>query len=190
MFTFVALVVMVMLTFAFAFAEHTMRCYQNKQRRTLIEIWELIQSAAYAQNLHHKNQGKEFWQPLKAILDNSDRGLTWKPCSPRLMNRIMDLSDVPPVHFIRQQFRIPQEEHLTTCRLCQIALNIGQWIATWDETVISTKEYTTHNLGSIHTYVNEDDLLILANTLTPETELFIRTYCDQTIAGECPWETQ
>ena len=188
MLTFIILVVMVMTVFALA--EHTMHYYQNKQRRTLIEIWELIQSAAYAQNLHHKNQGKEFWQPLKAILDNSDRGLIWKPCSPRLINRMMGLSNVPPVHFMRQQFRIPQEEHLTTCRLCQIALNIGQWIATWDETVISTKEYTTHNLGSIHTYVNDDDLLILANTLTPETELFIRTYCDQTISGECPWETQ
>ena len=188
MLTFVALVVMVML--AFAFVEHTMRIDQNRRRRALIEIWEHIQSAAYALRLHHKNQGREFWQPLKTVLDDSDRGMTWQPCSPHLVNRMMGLSDVPPVHFLRQHIRIPQEEHLTTRRLCQIALNIGQWLATWDEHVMSTKEYTTHHLGSIHTYVKDDDLSRLANTLTPGTESFIRTYCDQTIAGECPWNTQ
>lgn len=164
--------------------------YCKKQCNKLNEIWEIIQSAAYAQRINNSNTGKEFWQPLKNLLDNNDMGLKWRKHPPHLTTRMMALVNTTPTHFLRQQFRIPKEEDLTLRRLFQIALNIGQWVATWDDNVITSAEYEHYKLGSIYTYVDERELCVLAKELTPEMESFIHMYCHKTIIGERPWEEE
>ena len=163
---------------------------EAKAYNRLLNLLNVIQEAANKQQSFDPKTGKMFWQPIKKLVDNTNRQLRWRQHSPRLLEQILSLSNRTPDHFLRQLIRIPNEENLTLRRLCQIALNIGQWEASWDEKIISKEEYNKHNLGSIHTYVAcHAELCALAETLTTDSEKFIYNYCLETIQGKQPWES-
>ena len=93
----------------------------------------------------HKNQtdvsfdGKKFWQPIKIILSDSTwKATKWKKQSKTKYEEIMNMPEffingygnnikIPENHFLIQTVRIPTNEEPSLKKICQIALNIGQY---------------------------------------------------------------
>lgn len=88
---------------------------------------------------NHNFDGKEFWQPIKAILSTSNwTANKWKTQSKNKYNEIMSIPEfiingfgnteiIEQNHFLIQTVRIPQNEKPSLRKVCQIALNIGQY---------------------------------------------------------------
>lgn len=83
--------------------------------------------------------GLKFWQPIKAVLSTSDwKATKWKKQSEAKYKETMSIPEfyingygdnniIPENHFLIQTVRIPKNEEPTLRKVCQIALNIGQY---------------------------------------------------------------
>jgi hypothetical protein len=121
-----------------------------------------------AKNEREKNKnfdGKEFWQPIKAILDKVDIKFDWKKLDKKKVEEIMSLPEyykngngeekiIEKNHFIIQSVRIPTTEEPSLKKLIQIALNIGQYYGTKDNKNInlpynSINSFVSKNVSNI-----------------------------------------
>jgi hypothetical protein len=106
------------------------------------ELFNLVLEKAKNERKKNKDfDGKEFWQPIKAILDKVEIKFEWKKLDEKKVKEIMDLPEyykngnneekiIEKNHFIIQSVRIPTKEEASLKKLIQIALNIGQYEGT------------------------------------------------------------
>jgi len=129
----------------------------------------------------HKNQtdvsfdGKKFWQPIKIILSDSTwKATKWKKQSKTKYEEIMNMPEffingygntikIPENHFLIQTVRIPTNEEPSLKKICQIALNIGQYQGYTKKTI---KNYNIKNY-----ILNSDCCILLKDILTPQNIL-------------------
>ena len=88
-------------------------------------------------NVHFN--GKKFWQPIKTILSESNwKATKWREQSKSKYEKIMNMPEffingygnteiIEKNHFLIQTVRIPKNEEPSLKKVCQIALNIGQY---------------------------------------------------------------
>lgn len=91
--------------------------------------------------------GKQFWQPIKDILSTSDwKAVKWKMQSKKRYGVIMEMPEfiingygetkiIEKNHFLIQTARIPHNEEPSIKKICQVALNIGQYEGYTKETI-------------------------------------------------------
>jgi hypothetical protein len=142
--------------------------------------------------LKEKNQkipgfvGKDFWQPIKAILGQSKwLAKNWKKKSDKeYINNVMSLPEyyingynqreiIKENHFIIQTVRIPmskkeankdEEEPPNLKKVIQVALNIGQYLG------VSGKSTMKYN--KITDYITEKESKIKVSELLHETHIY------------------
>ena len=114
--------------------------------------------------------GKKFWQSIKTILAKSSWNATnWKTQSKTNYEKIMSMSEytingygnteiIEKNHFLIQTVRIPENEEPSLRKVCQIALNIGQYQGYTRETIENS---------TIQDYLlNSDCCILLKDILT------------------------
>ena len=119
--------------------------------------------------------GKNFWQPIKKILSESSwKASKWRKQSNTKYEKIMNMPEfvinghgnteiIEKNHFLIQTVRIPKNEEPSLRKVCQIALNIGQY-----------QGYTRKTVGndSIKNYLlNTDYCILLKDILTKKNIL-------------------
>lgn len=114
--------------------------------------------------------GKNFWQPIKTILSESTwKATKWKKQSKTKYEEIMSIPEffinghgnteiIEKNHFLIQTVRIPKNEEPSLKKVCQIALNIGQYQGYAGKTIKNS---------SIKNYLlNSDYCILLKDILT------------------------
>jgi hypothetical protein len=114
--------------------------------------------------------GKKFWQPIKTILSESSwKATKWRKQSKTKYDKIMSMPEflinghgnteiIEKNHFLIQTVRIPKNEKPSLRKVCQIALNIGQYQGYTRKTIKNS---------SIKNYLlNSDCCILLKNILT------------------------
>jgi len=114
--------------------------------------------------------GKKFWQPIKRILSESSwKATKWKKQSKTKYDKIMSMPEfftngygntkiLEKNHFLIQTVRIPKNEEPSLRKVCQIALNIGQYQGYTRKTIENS---------SIKNYLlNSDCYILLKDILT------------------------
>ena len=132
---------------------------------TIETLFDLI--LKIAQQKRKKNasfDGKKFWQPIKTILSESSwEADKWRKQSKTKYEKIMSMPEffinghgnteiIEKNHFLIQTVRIPKNEEPSLKKICQIALNIGQYQG-------YTKKTIENN--SIKNYLLSSDYCIL-----------------------------
>ena len=115
---------------------------------TIQDLFEQIRKISKQKNQNNKSfDGKKFWQPIKSILSTSNwKASKWKNQSKKRYNTIMKLPEyfingygnnqiIKTNHFLIQTVRIPKNEKPSLKKICQIALNIGQYQGTTNKTI-------------------------------------------------------
>ena len=114
--------------------------------------------------------GKNFWQPIKTILSKSTwKATKWRKQSKTKYEEIMSMPEffingygnieiMEKNHFLIQTVRIPKNEEPSLKKVCQIALNIGQYQGYTRKTIknSSIKDYL----------LNSDCCILLKDILT------------------------
>ena len=126
-----------------------------------------------------KVDGLERWNKIKPILLKSTTQVVWKQDFKnhydymiehlKLTEDEMDHEIWEKNHFFIQHARIPKNNRATLSRLIQIAFNIGQLEALWDDefyTQEMKEYYQEQKLNNINTYIDIDHLNILDNSIT------------------------
>jgi hypothetical protein len=109
----------------------------------LITIGNLFEVIKKVSKEKRKNNllfdGRKFWQPIKKILATTEwKEIKWKKQSIKRYKLIMSLPEfyidgygnqniIEENHFLIQTVRIPQNEKPSLRKICQVALNIGQY---------------------------------------------------------------
>lgn len=114
--------------------------------------------------------GKKFWQPIKTILSESSwKATKWRKQSKTKYEKIMSMPEffinghgnteiIEKNHFLIQTVRIPKNEDPSLKKVCQIALNIGQYQGYTRKTIENS---------SIKNYLlNSDCCVLLKDILT------------------------
>ena len=142
---------------------------------TIETLFEQIRKIAKHKHKHkHKTNtsfdGKKFWQPIKRILSESSwKATKWKKQSKTKYDKIMSMPEffkdghgnteiIEKNHFLIQTVRIPKNEEPSLRKVCQIALNIGQYQGYTRKTIENS---------SIKNYLlNSDCYILLKDILT------------------------
>jgi hypothetical protein len=145
---------------------------------TLTDISSLFQSIIEtSKNKREKNKnfdGKQFWQPIKDILDKSQwKASKWEKQKMKKYNYVMELPEyyingfgnqqiIEKNHFLIQIVRIPNKEEPSLKKIMQVALNIGQYIG-----------YTGKNIKniSINNFISSDDSKIMLNNVLDKNSI-------------------
>ena len=111
-----------------------------------------------------------FWQPIKTILSESSwKAAKWRKQSKAKYEKIMNMPEffinghgnteiIEKNHFLIQTVRIPKDEDTSLKKVCQIALNIGQYEGYTRKTIENS---------SIKSYLlNSDYHILLKDILT------------------------
>ena len=114
--------------------------------------------------------GLKFWQPIKKILSESSwKATKWKKQSKTKYEKIMSIPEyyidghgntkiIEKNHFLIQTVRIPKNEEPSLRKVCQIALNIGQYQGYANNTIENSR---------IKNYLlNSDCFILLEDILT------------------------
>lgn len=108
---------------------------------TVEDLFEKLKKISEKKNKENSSfDGLEFWQPIKAALSASDwKASKWKKQSETRYKKIMNMPEfylngyghkssvIEINHFLIQTVRIPKNEKPSLRKVCQIALNIGQY---------------------------------------------------------------
>ena len=124
--------------------------------------------------------GKKFWQPIKTILSESSwKATKWRKQSKTRYEKIMSMPEffingygnteiIEKNHFLIQTVRIPKNEYPSLKKVCQIALNIGQYQGYTRKTIKNS---------SIKNYLlNSDCCILLKDILTNEKILELEKF--------------
>lgn len=142
---------------------------------TIESLFEQIQKVAKQKRKNNQNfDGKKFWQPLKTILTISNwKATNWKKQSKKEYTRIMSIPEfiingygdteiIEKNHFLIQTARIPHNEEPSLRKVCQIALNLGQYQGYTGKTI-------TNN--SIKNYLLKSDYEVLLRDILPHNKI-------------------
>jgi len=115
---------------------------------TIENLFNLIRKiATHKRKTNASFDGKKFWQPIKTILSESSwKAIKWRKQSITKYNKIMNMPEfftnghgntkiIEKNHFLIQTVRIPKNEEPSLRKVCQIALNIGQYIGYTKKTI-------------------------------------------------------
>ena len=107
---------------------------------TIETLFDQIRKIAKQKRIKNTSfDGKKFWQPIKIILSESSwKATKWKKQSKTKYEKIMSMPEffinghgnteiIEKNHFLIQTVRIPKNEDPSLKKVCQIALNIGQY---------------------------------------------------------------
>ena len=136
-----------------------------------ITLFEQIRKVVkQKREIYDSFDGKKFWQSIKTILAKSSWNATkWKTQSKTNYEKIMSMSEytingygnteiIEKNHFLIQTVRIPENEEPSLRKVCQIALNIGQYQGYTRETIENS---------TIQDYLlNSDCCILLKDILT------------------------
>lgn len=153
---------------------------ENLENITIEQLFNKIKKVLKEKNISNPNfNGKDFWQPLKAILAQSKwEAKSWKKKDNKeYINKVMSLPEyyidgynnketLKENHFLIQTVRIPmskkeshkdEEEPPNLKKIMQVALNIGQYLG------VSGK--TTMKYNKITDYITEKESKIKVSEL-------------------------
>ena len=132
---------------------------------TIETLFEQIRKIAKQKRIENSSfDGKNFWQPIKIILSESNwKANKWKKQSNTKYDKIMSMPEffinghgnteiIEENHFLIQTVRIPKNEEPSLKKVCQIALNIGQYQGYTKKTIENS---------SIKNYLLKSDCCIL-----------------------------
>ena len=137
-------------------------------------LFEQIRKLSKKNRQNNKSfDGKKFWQPIKSILETSNwKASKWKTQSQKNYNSIMKQPEyfinghgqteiIEKNHFLIQTVRIPQQNTPTLKKVCQIALNIGQY-----------QGYTRKTINNnINHYLPKSDCKVLLSNVLDKKKL-------------------
>lgn len=129
---------------------------------TIEDLFNELMHYVRKKRLNNKNfNGLKFWRSVKPILSKSKyEAVKWKNIPERHYNNIMKYSEyyidgygktylIENHHFLIQTVRIPKTESPSLRKIIQIALNIGQYLAFNNKTIIKRV--------NINDYINKKD---------------------------------
>ena len=129
---------------------------------TIEDLFNQLMYSVRKKRLDNKNfDGLKFWGSVKSILSKSDyEAVKWKNVPERHYHNIMKYSEcyidgygktylIEDHHFLIQTVRIPKTESPSLRKIIQIALNIGQYLAYNNKTIIKRI--------NISDYINKKD---------------------------------
>jgi hypothetical protein len=134
--------------------------------------------------------GKEFWQPLKKILDEEIYGEKWKKINKKLESDIMKLPEyyidgyenryiIEINHFLIQHIRIPKNEKPSLKKIIQIALNAGQYKALGKDKIIGDRSYKKIKMDKLETYLTNGDIKSISDKITNELVKIVEKYLNK-----------
>ncbi len=142
---------------------------------TVENLFEQIRKTTKQKRKHISSfDGKKFWQPIKAILSTSNWNASkWKQQSKTKYKEIMGIPEyiidgygntqiIENNHFLIQTVRIPQNEKPSLRKVCQIALNIGQYQANSCKSIEN---------NSIKNYLLKNDCCVLLQDILSEKKI-------------------
>jgi len=112
---------------------------------TINDLFSLLLYASQKHNLENSNfDGHQYWLKFKQIFAEKSKpnnastwtASYWKPMDEKLFNEIIKLSEftnnnmIKQHHFLIQLLRIQLCNRPTLQKICQIALNVGQYLGT------------------------------------------------------------
>tara|TARA_X000000950_G_scaffold287702_1_gene401143 strand:- start:1754 stop:2212 length:459 start_codon:yes stop_codon:yes gene_type:complete len=142
---------------------------------TVEVLFEKIIEVSKKKRLRNRSfDGKKFWQPIKEILSKSNwKANKWKTQSKKQYKLIMNIPEyyingegkkliIEENHFLIQTVRIPNTDSPTLKKICQLALNIGQY-----------QGYTKKNLenNNINSFLQKKDSNILLKDILDKEEI-------------------
>ena len=138
---------------------------------TIESLFDQIRKIAKQQRKTNSSfDGKKFWQPIKNILSESSwKATKWRKKSKTKYDKIMNIPEyfinghgntkiIEKNHFLIQTVRIPKNEEPSLKKVCQIALNIGQYQGYTRKTI--------ENSSSKNYLLNSDCCSLLKDILT------------------------
>ena len=143
---------------------------------------QILKIAKQKRKNNYTFDGKAFWQPIKSILSTSKwKAIKWKNQSKIKYNKIMNIPEfyingygkteiIEKNHFLIQTVRIPQINEPSLKKVCQIALNIGQYQG-YTNKIIENNSIKHYLLKSDYNVLLKD---ILDNNKILELELLLK----------------
>ena len=143
---------------------------------TLKDLFNFFIKHAYAKNKRNPHfDGRAYWQPIKRILaELTWQASKWRTIPIRYTSKIMSIFEfgidgngrkimIEKNHFIIQTVRIPTNERPSIRKIMQIALNIGQCLATNNSSLLHRKKLSD--------YILKRECMTPLSTLIPAEKL-------------------
>ena len=134
---------------------------QQEHPMTVVTLFNLMMVTAENCKRYISNfNGKDFWQPIKAILAKSSwTASEWKPISEKEYVDSKKISEIN--HFQIQTVRIPRTESPSLRKIIQVALNLGQ---SYGMNVFNKRKY-------IDDFLSEEDYNQRLDTMLEQNDI-------------------